>query len=64
MNTIERAMERLEFDFAIDETRFLNMSAADRKLTVDSLSEEEKWNNIRRFKTLPNGKVGWIDGIT
>lgn len=63
MNTIERAMERLQFEFTIDETQFLNMSAEDRKLTVDSLSEEEKWGNLKRFKTLPNNKVGWVDEI-
>lgn len=55
---IEPTIE-MDFDFQINPADFINMSEQDRQLTLSSLSEKEKFANLKFFKTLPNGKVGW-----
>jgi len=54
-------MESISFDVQVDPDQFLKMNDENRKLLIDSLSEQEKFSNLRMFKTLPGNKVGWSD---
>ena len=61
LSTIERAMRKLEFNIQIDSNKFLIMNNNDRELLINSLSEKEKYDNLRMFRTLPVNKIEWVD---
>lgn len=59
--SIERAIERTEFEISISPQQFAAMNADNQNLFVESLSEKEKWQLFRHFKLTPNGKLEWSD---
>ena len=56
---MKQITKNLHFEFSVDPDKFLEMDDKDRELMLDSMSEEEKIEKLRMFKTLKNGKVGW-----
>jgi hypothetical protein len=58
-SSIERAMERLEFEVQVDPEYFASLSKEEQDLFVESLSQKERWTLFRMFKTNSDGKVEW-----
>lgn len=58
-NSIERAMDQIDFGVQVDPDKFARMNRDDQDLFVESLSEREKWTLFRHFKLNHDGKLEW-----